>query len=108
MKFRSAVLGAAAAMLLPVALQAADTASDKKEEAKPVAAADAKAAKVDGKSEDTRAKCEYVTGSRIRHVPPVDCEYATPGLRSYSADDIANTGQIDMSEALRWLDPRLR
>lgn len=108
MKYRSAIVAAAAAVLLPAVALATDAATDKKDQAKPVAAPEAKAKQTDAKSADTKAKCTYVTGSRIKHDPPVDCDSGVLGLRTYSAEEIQQTGQIDLNEALRWLDPRFQ
>jgi len=77
--------------------------------ASPPAKGEAKQAAADtGRSKQAVAKCEYVTGSRIRHDPPVDCDDAAPGVRSYSADELRQTGEINLSDALRKLDPRFQ
>jgi hypothetical protein len=91
--------------------------------------ADAKAAAADGKagnkaSEKTSSKaaeskatnnkagdkqqeqqCAVTTGSRIRRDPARVC---APGERSFTADEIAATGEMNTSEALRKLDPRFQ
>jgi hypothetical protein len=108
MKYRSVILAAAVALCLPAGLLAADAAQDQKAMTKPVAASEVKTGQAAAKPADAKATCEYVTGSRIKHAPPVDCDQAAPGLRSYTAEDLQNTGHVDIAEALRWLDPRFQ
>jgi Ni/Co efflux regulator RcnB len=108
MKYRSTIIAAAAALLAPLALHAAEKAAQPNKDAKPVAAAEAKAEQAQAKPDESKAKCTYVTGSRIRHDPPVDCDQSTSNLRTYTAEDLQNTGQIDIGDALRWLDPRFQ
>lgn len=54
-------------------------------------------------------RCEAVTGSRIQPVVAADeaCERATPGVRSYSREELESTGRIDLDEALSVLDPSI-
>ncbi len=105
----------ASALMLPAGLYAADSEPTAKSTSESKPAADAqdsadKARDADKKVEAAKAepKCEYVTGSRIRHHPPVKCEDGTPGLRVITADDLQTTGEVDITEALRKLDPRMR
>jgi hypothetical protein len=50
------------------------------------------------------AACPEVSGSRIRPRIENDCKGAKP-FRSYSQEDLQRTGEIDINEALRKLDP---
>lgn len=93
MKFRAKTLAiAAAAMLAPLAAMAADTkVSNEAKAEKPVAA------------------CKQVTGSRIKPRDASRCDKSSSQpWRSYSADELQQTGEIDMAEALRKLDPAFR
>jgi hypothetical protein len=93
----------ASALMLPTALLAADAEAPAKPKAEPKPAAEAR--EVVKKAEP---RCEYVTGSRIRHDPKVNCEDGPPGLRVFTADDLQKTGEADLAQALRMLDPRMR
>jgi hypothetical protein len=53
-------------------------------------------------------QCEQVTGSRIRSSTRKDCEPLGQPMRSYSAEELRSTGEMDLSEALRQLDPSFR
>lgn len=63
---------------------------------------------------DSHSFCVQETGSRIhrlRQTPsnstrPVDCATSYPG-RSYSRRDIERTGELDIAQALRKLDPSI-
>jgi hypothetical protein len=50
-------------------------------------------------------QCDQVTGSRIRGRDRGSCEPVGHPFRSYSAEELAATGEIDLVEALRQLDP---
>lgn len=50
-------------------------------------------------------QCEQLTGTRIRVKDRRECEATGLGLKSYSADELRRTGEIDVVEALRQLDP---
>ena len=93
----------AAALMLPVGLQAADSepATKPKAEEKPAAEAPEAVRKAE-------PKCEYITGSRIRRNPKVKCDDGSPGLRVFTADDLQSTGETDLYQALRKLDTRMR
>ena len=94
MKMRSGLITAlAAAGLLPLAALAADT----------PAAPSAPAAK----AKPVEIRCES-TGSRIRHNKAEDCAKSTQPTTNYYEKDLQSTGQIDLSKALRELDPRIR
>jgi hypothetical protein len=51
--------------------------------------------------------CTTTTGTRIRREPPADCA-SMPGQHTYTAEEIASTGEMNVSDALRKLDPRLQ
>jgi hypothetical protein len=50
-------------------------------------------------------QCDQITGSRIRGRDPGRCEPVGHPFRSYTAEELALTGEIDLVEALRQLDP---
>ena len=52
-------------------------------------------------------QCEQVTGSRIRP-KTTDCTSLGYPYRSYSAEELQGTGEIDLVEALRQIDPAFR
>ena len=90
----------ASALLLPAALQAADS--------EPAAKPKAEEEGTKAAPRKTEAMCEYVTGSRIRHDPPVSCDSGTLGMRTFTGEDLRNTGETNIADALRKLDPRLQ
>jgi hypothetical protein len=51
------------------------------------------------------APCD-VTSTRIRRNRNGDCPASSQPTRSYTKDDLDSTGQTDVGEALRRLDPR--
>jgi hypothetical protein len=53
-------------------------------------------------------QCDQVTGSRIRSATRKHCEPVGQPMRSYSAEELRSTGEMDLSEALRQLDPSFR
>jgi hypothetical protein len=97
MKMRTGILAVCAAVLLaPAAVLAADTATK--------AAADAKPKKA------VAEQCLQVTGSRVRPSKTDSpknntCKQSSYPLRRYTADDLLGTGEIDLTQALRKLDP---
>jgi hypothetical protein len=100
MKIRSGIVTAfAVALIAPLgAVHAADTDTTAKEPAK-----EKSAAKKD------EAKCDVAPGSRIRQAKSEDCKkIAKQPFRSYSKEEIDNTGETDINEALRKLDPIFR
>jgi hypothetical protein len=54
------------------------------------------------------SRCERTTGSRIKSTRASGCPGASQMTRSYSKRDIETTGEIDMAEALRKIDPIFR
>jgi len=91
MKFRAQILAiAAAALLAPLAAMSADT-------------------KDEPKAEKPAATCQQVTGSRIKPRDATSCDKSSNRpFRSYSAESLQETGEIDLVEALRKLDPAFR
>ena len=73
-------------------------------------AADATPKKEEPKKAATEpAKCTQAPGSHIRLARPEDCAKVARGAyRSYSKEDIERTGETDLAEALRKLDPSFR
>lgn len=87
MKHRSGLIAGMASLFLAAGIAAEEAAPPKKEE----------------------AKCTQVPGSHIRLAKPEDCSKAARGpYRSYSKEDLESTGETDVAEALRKLDPRFR
>jgi curli biogenesis system outer membrane secretion channel CsgG len=52
--------------------------------------------------------CEATATSRIRRGKAGDCATETQPTRTFTQRDLESTGQFDMGEALRRLDPRLQ
>ncbi len=100
MKFRSRLLAVlAAALLMPIATVAADAGKAEKEPARE---------KVEPKKDETAA-CDKVTGTRIKPTRETSCEKASNRpIRTYTADELRNTGEIDLAAALRRLDPSIQ
>jgi hypothetical protein len=98
MTTRSGIIAAfAVALIAPLgAVQAADSA--------PKAAAKEKS---EAKKEE--AKCDAAPGSRIKLSKPEECKkLAKQPFRSYSKEDLDNTGDINVADALRKLDPAVQ
>lgn len=57
--------------------------------------------------ESAEPDCAYATGSRIRPRQVNRCAPNRP-LRSYSKEELDATGEIDLNNALRELDPAFR
>lgn len=93
MKFRAQILAiSAAALLAPLAAMSADT-----------------KAKDEAKVEKPAAVCQQVTGSRIKPRDAASCDKSSNRpFRSYSSESLQETGEIDLVEALRKLDPAFR
>jgi hypothetical protein len=110
MNWRTSIAASAAASWLAATVVGAAEPAQQQAEAKPAAESTDKGtdktANKDNKKKDQ--KCAVTTGSRIRRDPPADCERATPGERSYTAEELATTGEMNLSEALRKLDPRFQ
>jgi hypothetical protein len=49
--------------------------------------------------------CEYISGSRMRPSLADGCRTASGPLRVFTQEDLQRTGEIDMNQALRKLDP---
>jgi hypothetical protein len=93
MKHRSALIAVMASLFMAAAIAGPEA---KKEEPQKKAAPEA-------------AKCTQAPGSHIRLAKPEDCSKAARGpYRSYSKDELDSTGETDLGEALRKLDPRFR
>ncbi len=92
---RSTKLLLAALLLLPMVALAAEAPT-------PLTAQGTKVVKA-----KEQPRCEAPTGSRIRPSEKTGCDKKPdPFLTSYSQDDLLKTGQIDINQALRRLDPR--
>jgi hypothetical protein len=93
MKYRAPIITAGFVMLFSMTGFAADDATE---------AASAPVAK-------KPVQCETVTGSRIRAAQTATgCDTRTKPFRTYTQEDLERTGDIDLTEALRKLDPIFR
>ena len=68
-----------------------------------VRAGDAPSAKPKAAASGIAANCEIQTGTRIRHKTG-DCNHTFP-LRTYTQADLQSTGETNLAQALRQLDP---
>ena len=97
MKLRNLALTfAIAGLLAPVTLLAADPAKPATEQA---------ADRTAPAKPRHPASCENVSGTRILPNPKNACRSAIQPMRTYTKEDLDRTGEIDMAEALRKLDP---
>jgi hypothetical protein len=105
MKFRSTLLTVlAAGLLMPAAVLAEETAKPAKE----ATAEKAEAKKAEVKKADS-AKCAEVTGSRIKPTKTGDCQtVSNRPIRTYTSEELQNTGEMDLASALKSLDPSIR
>lgn len=114
MRNRTKAIAIIAAALLMPALHAGEPAegSEASAAAKPAAAPKGEKKKKElaakAQAAEASGKCEYVTGSRIRHDPPVDCDNSAHAMRVFTSDELLGTGASDIGEALRKLDPRMQ
>jgi hypothetical protein len=81
----------------------------------PAASTEATAKPVSAEAEGTDASrpakartCASVSGTRIRPNPAHGCRSAIGPMRVYTQEDLLRTGEIDINEALRKLDPIFR
>jgi hypothetical protein len=81
--------------------KSADNTAAPKEEAKE---AEKPAAKAKPKSS---ALCARSTGSILRPSPKSGCTASTQPMRTFTQDDIARTGEMNVASALRKLDPSI-
>ena len=99
MKYRTGLIAGVASLFMAAGIASAEETPDakpKKEESQKKATPEA-------------AKCTQAPGSHIRLAKPEDCAKAARGpYRSYSKEDIERTGETDVGEALRKLDPRFQ
>jgi hypothetical protein len=77
-------------------------------EEKVAAAAPTTTATADAKPKLLVKQCAAVSGSHIRPRKENDCKTNVGPMRSYSQEDLQRTGQIDVADALRRLDPIFR
>ncbi len=96
MKYRHALLAATVAALLSPLAMSAEEAGKKAAEEKPQ-----KVEAVD---------CQTITGSRIKASKPAKdkagkCAASSSPTRTYTKEDLEMTGQTDLADALRQLDP---
>jgi hypothetical protein len=71
----------------------------------PLVAAEADAAVGSKVTTSTRGACPQ-TGTHLHSIRDGRCLTTSTSVRSYSRDEIQNTGHIDLAQALRQLDPR--
>ena len=96
------VAALAAALLLPLGAMGAEPSSS----AAPAADTAQAAPAADGKAKKAEPKCEATATTRIRKMKPTDCAKDAVGSRSYSKEELERTGEFQVGEALRKLDPR--
>jgi hypothetical protein len=77
-------------------------------EEKAAAAAPTTTTSADAKPKPLIKQCPAVSGSHIRPRKENDCKTNVGPLRSYSQEDLQRTGEIDVADALRKLDPIFR
>jgi hypothetical protein len=114
MKLRTSILTITAAALMSPLVVPADTAAPA-----PVAAA-AKAAEASKPAETTAATtsdkqartkkpvCDSSTASRIQASPGQPCKLSASPTRTYTQEELLNTGENNVADALRKLDPSVR
>lgn len=75
----------------------------------PLWAQAANTAAVEPAPKPAEKRCEPLTGSRIAAPPDAQghCQTKSPGLQSFSSDELFATGRIDPAEALQVLNPAL-
>jgi len=99
MKYRAGLIAGMVSLFIAAGVANAEETADakpKKEEPQKKAAPEA-------------AKCTQAPGSHIKLAKPEDCSKAALGpYRSYSKEELESTGETDLGEALRKLDPRFR
>jgi hypothetical protein len=98
MKIRSMILSlSAAALLAPMACLAADDATP--------ASTDPATVTTEAKPKKLETLCDNVTGTRIRPSRSNNCASAARPFRTYTQEELERTGEVDLSEALRKIDP---
>ena len=105
MRIRTRIITSLAiALLAPAGLvHAADPAA-----AEATPAADAGVAKKDAVKKDEPV-CTTAPGSRVRAAKPAECrKLAKQPYRSWSKDDLDSTGEANLADALRRLDPSIQ
>lgn len=88
-----------------VAGEATPPAASTETTAKPVAA---EAEGADATRPAKSRTCADVSGTRIRPNPAQGCRSAFGPLRAYTQEDLQRTGETDLNQALRKLDPIFR
>jgi hypothetical protein len=63
---------------------------------------------LDADASGAMGTCESVTGSRIRTPGKTDCSNTSSAMKTFTAEELQATGEIDMNKALRTLDPSIR
>jgi hypothetical protein len=97
MKFKVHFIAICAAALLPLGVVAAEAAAEKPAEKQESPAKQEKAVK---------KSCDSTTGSRLKSSR--SCTPSTSATRTYSAEQLQDTGKMETAEALRTLDPTVR
>jgi hypothetical protein len=118
MKLRNLMLAiGVAGLLAPVSLMAADPETTPAATAAPTEkSVDNTAVPSEGAKETDKAApkakskssslCAPSTGSILRQSAKNGCRASTLPMRSFNQDDLQRTGEIDIAQALRKLDPR--
>jgi hypothetical protein len=103
MKYRSGLIAGMACLFTVAGTASAEDAA--------APAADAKPTKeeVQKKAAAEAAQCTVAPGSHIKLAKPQDCAKAAHGpYRSYSKEELDTTGEANLGDALRKLDPSIR
>lgn len=53
-------------------------------------------------------RCDQITGTRITVRPGGVCETQGQRMKTYSAEELAQTGKFDVLQALQYLDPSMQ
>jgi outer membrane receptor for Fe3+-dicitrate len=94
MKYRTGLIAGIACLVTTAGVMAADAEPAREK------------AEVQKKSAPDEAKCTQAPGSHIRLAKPENCAKAARGpYRSYSKEELERTGETNLAEALRKLDP---
>ncbi len=103
MNCRTGLIAGMASLFMVAGIASAEDAATPAADARPTKAEPQK------KAAPEAAKCTQAPGSHIKLAKPEDCEKAARGpYRSFSKEELESTGETDLGEALRKLDPRFR
>ena len=103
MKYRNGLIAGMVSLFMAAGIASAEDAATPAADAKPAKAEPQK------KAAPEAARCTQAPGSHIKLAKPEDCTKAARGpYRSYSKDELDSTGETNVADALRKLDPSIR